>query len=96
MVFLAEVLIFVSATGIMIPLLSRVREISRKLFKFMLLIDQEDVQQVIRRTKRFIKVYIEKDIILEDSLIQYTNLDSSNLQSIFSEQGQDTLKDMSF
>lgn len=62
----------------------------------MLLIDQEDVQQVIRRTKRFIKVYIEKDIILEDSLIQYTNLDSSNLQSIFSEQGQDTLKDMSF
>lgn len=44
---------------------------------FMLILDSHDMKNVIKATKNFIKIYIEKDIIEEDSFTQFS-VDSSN------------------
>lgn len=76
-VFISEFVIFIAVALILIPLLNKVSEISRKLFMFMLILDSHDMKNVIKATKNFIKIYIEKDIIEEDSFTQFS-VDSSN------------------
>jgi hypothetical protein len=76
-VFISEFVIFLGVAIILIPLLNRVSEISRKLFMFMLVLDEKDMKSIISQTKNFIKIYIEKDIVEDDSFTKMS-LNSSN------------------
>ena len=68
-VFCSELLIFVTVLFVMIPLLNKVSEISRKLFIFLLHINEDDINIIIKQTNRFIKIYIDQDMTqnLEDN-----------------------------
>jgi hypothetical protein len=65
---------------------------------FMLIIDKHDMKNIIRQTKNFIKIYIEKDIIDEDSFTQLSldsSIESTHNKEISSRDGDHSGKGLS-
>lgn len=75
-VFICECVIFIIIGIVLIPLLSRVSEISRQLYLFLLHIDSTELAKIVTAASQFITIYIDKDSREEDvdSLLLSQNL----------------------
>jgi len=62
-VFGLEILFILFFLFTMIPVTNRVADISRQFFGFLLCTDLEDLKEIIKRTKRFITIYVDSDLI---------------------------------